>query len=758
MIKLRDYQVDTLEQTDRYFFKKGGKSGIWHIFTGGGKTKLTTHAIDRFWDPRKGFRSIIVGGVNRILTFQMLDSLREDFSYMTGNYIGSSNPVPMSGIVMGELNQTDARVVVASIQSLVGGVDLKALNKPHNPLGQPIERDDFEIDRAGNIRRNPNSKRPYLISPRFDKMLCEGGLFDVWIHDEAHHSVADGSVYVIKALDQIRQLLDLEPMRIIGNTATPKRGDDRGLHTLYETVISSYNIAYGQRHGYLVPFADPPAERIVVDELELDAGGNGSVTEEGVSLDTRVNNWAEIVAQAYFDKLAGRRTFAYWNTVEDSIHANAVFNAMGIPSSHIDGVHCIGQEGEVIHKKHARKLLDQLAKKQLQVIHNHKVLIEGVDVPEVSGIIHGLHVSADNPVTNTQLIGRCLRPAAWVNKIDSKILVTTNQGLVLSSIADLTGYIVDPTSGQFIQKLDPEQIIQTFIQLWATRQAEVELWILVQKRFKEKTIRTAIDLALQNAELEDTHLRALHDCNEYILDEDRLLAGQDLKDVKEDGKIHGINQTYELVKIVQKSSGAWYADNKSAIMSISMSDTDSFVIYPPNHTNARIAAAALQVLAASEAHPLINGKTVEQKEKMRVFFATAQRFYQSFTLWHLCGGFYNIQNKHKMWILEDYALDVLEVDALAYARDNVPNYTAAFGDKKKVSGWKNDSATEKQYMAASSVLGVQREQLPQDVLEMTKGEIAKFINHTACLNFLENPNKSIIPKLNEAIEKIKEIV
>jgi len=760
-MKLRDYQEIALEKAENYLFKKGGRSGIWHLATGAGKGVIITHAIDRFWNPQKGHRSLIVGGINRILTFQMFDALRNHFPYMKGNTIRGAATVPLSGIVMGNINQTNARCVVASIQSLVAGVDLKKLSKPNNPLSEQIKRSDFIVDALGNVALTSGSKRPYLISPRIDEMLEQGGLFDICIPDEAHHAVADGTVYLINYLDQIRALLDMDSMKLIGSTATPNRADDRGLHTLFETILVSYNISWMQRHGYLVDFADP--KRVLIDTVEVDDYGNGSLVEDKKSSIRYVDNWAEIVCQAYHDEMSGRRCFAYWSNyngpsaIEDSVYITEIMNANGIRAVHIDGTKCVGMNGEVLPKNAERELLDMLGRHELDVINNHGVLVEGVDVPEVDGIILGRRIAADNPVLLTQILGRGLRLAN--GKKDLKILDVTGQEIVLNSIADLTGFTIDPTSGQLVKEMDVEAVTELFLTLWNTRQEDVVLWRITQKRYKEDSVNVAFNAALEPKPLNEFGIKILNACNEFLTDEERLLEGVDLKDVRTVGKIRGVNQTYELIKIIRHSSGTWYHDNDSSMMSISLSGTDSFIILPPNHTNARIAAAACTILIENDGnHVLTRNKDESQISKLLEFFATAQRLYKNFTLWHLQGSYYSIHNKEQLWVLEDVALDVLENDAMSYARDVIPNYTAAFSEKKKAQSWKNKESTAGQLRAVAhpKVLNVSINNLPDDVLHMKRGELAKYINHTACTKYLLQ--KSAILQFDNAIDKIKDHV
>ena len=760
MIKLRDYQETCLTKAYEYFYERGGNSGIWHVATGGGKTVMTTHFIDRYMNPQQGKRTIIVGGVNRVLNFQMLENLRKHFPYIRGNYVSATQSLPLSGLVMGQINQVDARVVVGSIQTLVVGVDLKKLSKPTYPLAKPITPEDFDVDRLGNVHLAQGSTRPYLVSERIDQMLAQGGLFDLWVHDEAHHAPADGSVYIIGCLNQISDLLGVPRMKIIGNTATPARADDRGLHTIFETVIDSYPIAWMQRHGYLVDFDEP--KRILIDTVEMDDHGNGSVADERQTI-RYVDNWAEIVAQGILDEMRGRKMFGYWSQyngtthVEDSIYVTKVMNEFGIRAVHIDGQKCIDQNGDKLPKSRERDLLAMLGLGEIDIINNVGVLTEGVDVPEVDGIVLGKRISSDNPVLLTQIIGRGLRLAQ--GKSNLKILDVTGQQLVINSIADLTGYTVDPTSGNFQEEIDIPYLMQMFKQLWSTRKEDIVKWGQLQKRFKTKTVDNMVYavLNLDAINLSDTEVRALKDCVEFLLDEDKLLAGTDLKDVRQTGNVRGVNATYELTKIVHKSDGNWYADNRSAMMSISVSNNDSFVIVPPNHTYARIAERACNVLLSDDAHPLKQGKSTNQISKMAEFFNKAQDLFQNFTVWHMTGAYYNMQNKHPLWVMENEALDVLETDAMAYARDNIEDYVAKFGDKKGSRSWEKHAPTLKQQTAVAQLLGCSVADLPDDVAIMTKGPLSRFINHTAAVKYLSSP-KSAISRFEEAIKQIEEIV
>lgn len=749
--QLRDYQEDTLAKMDRYLHKKGGQSGIVHLATGLGKTVVTTHFVERYANPKTGKRTIVVGGVNQVLTMQMRDAFENDFPWMRGAVMWGKEAVPALGIIMNRYNDVKARVVIASIQTLCSGIDMNAARKP--PEFEPITKADIIISNHGTIHLNPKSKRRYLVSPRVDEALAAGGVFHYWVHDEAHHSVADGSVLIIARLQQIHEVINIEPMKIIGNTATPARADDRGLHTLYETLFVSYDYKFGQRHGYLVPFAEPL--RILVDMAE--SNSQDIITSKTVV--RYAENWADVLTQGWLEKGQGRPTFAYVSDmnggtshIEASRKLAQTMQEAGIRAAHVDGTGCLGPDGSELDKKDQRKLLRMLGKGELDVITNYGVLIEGVDVPQVSCVLNARRISQDNPVLLTQMLGRGLRPAP--NKTDFLILEATGDKITLNGIAELGGFKVDPTMGAFIEDFDIELIFDEIVRLCNERGADVAAWQMNQKRFASQTITDAFNFAFRRDldNVNQTHLRCLQDCIDWCNDEDKLMGGEDLKDMRVGSNIHGINQSYDIIQISHKSKAAWFAEETSALMSLSVAAGLSFVLHPPSHTRARLAKEALQIVKDGDLHELTEDKSAEQLEKMQQFLTKAVDLFENFTLWSVntaqpwasqISGQYG-----GLWAKSDPALDALESYAFEFAREEVENYTPGFAEKKNKKSWAYEEPTDKQKVMYKSVAGEE----PKST--WSKGELSSRINHIAAVR----PVEQIVSKFEAQIDKLKEIL
>ena len=72
--------------------------------------------------------------------------------------------------------------------------------------------------------------------------------FDMLVIDESHHSAA--RTYK-KVIDKVRT--DNEKAEIVGFTATPNRGDKKGLRDIFDNCCHQIEVATLIREGFLVP-------------------------------------------------------------------------------------------------------------------------------------------------------------------------------------------------------------------------------------------------------------------------------------------------------------------------------------------------------------------------------------------------------------------------------------------------------------------------------------------------------------------------
>lgn len=209
----------------------------------------------------------------------------------------------------------------------------------------------------------------------------------VVVLDEAHHARA--STY--------REILDAYPKAIIlGLTATPCRGDGRGLGSLFEALVECPQVAELTAAGYLVPARIYAPSRPDLDGVRI---ARGDYVER--ELGERVNT-AELVGDIveHWLKLAERRrTVLFAAGVAHSVHLRNQFRAAGVVAEHIDGS-TPREERELI--------LSRLAAGQVELVANACVLTEGWDAPSVSCLVIARPTKSLG--LYRQIVGRVLRP------------------------------------------------------------------------------------------------------------------------------------------------------------------------------------------------------------------------------------------------------------------------------------------------------------------------------------------------------------
>jgi superfamily II DNA or RNA helicase len=208
------------------------------------------------------------------------------------------------------------------------------------------------------------------------------------IIDEAHHACA--MTY--------QKVIDAYPNAIIlGLTATPCRGDRRGLGGIFKTIIECPQVAPLIEQGYLV-------KTRVYAPINPDL--RGIKTQAGDYVETQlaermdkpklvgdiVTHWHK-----YGD---GRRTVVFACSVGHSIHIRDEFIKAGVRAEHLDGATPSADRDAI---------LARLASGQTEVVPNCMVLTEGFDCPDIGCII--LARPTKKMGLYRQMIGRGLRPA-----------------------------------------------------------------------------------------------------------------------------------------------------------------------------------------------------------------------------------------------------------------------------------------------------------------------------------------------------------
>ena len=215
--------------------------------------------------------------------------------------------------------------------------------------------------------------------------LLPRDFFQLLVVDEAHHSTASQWSATIAHFSQAK---------LLGVTATPIRGDGRGLGEHYQAMVQGPTAAELTSEGYLAParVLAPPG----FDSAGLRKRMGDFDTKQA---EQRVGTIMGDCLGHYRKHLSGQTAIAFCCSVAHAEAVAALFQSAGIAAASIDGTMDTGTR---------RELLQRLAVGDLKVLTSCALIGEGVDVPSVGGCILlrptasvGLHL---------QMIGRCLRP------------------------------------------------------------------------------------------------------------------------------------------------------------------------------------------------------------------------------------------------------------------------------------------------------------------------------------------------------------
>ena len=332
-VALRQYQLEALDRIDEAE-ARGVRRQLLVAATGLGKTVMFCGLAER----RKA-RTLIIAHRDELIE-QAAAKVREVW------------PETSVGVVKAERDDVHAHVVVASIQTLARG---------------------HRLDRL--IASTESILRP-----------CDP--FDLLVVDEAHHAAAD----------TYRRVLDrfgTGPL-VLGVTATPDRGDGKGLDDLFDEIVAAYDIRWGIRSGYLSDLrgiqvrVDFDLGAVKVRRGDYDQGQAGTMMEAAGAPEHIVDAWCQ--------HAKGRRTLVFTPTVHMAVLVADAFAVEGVRAGMVSGDTPMDQR---------RALLGAYSRGDLDVMVNCAVLTEGYDEPRTDCIV--VARPTQSRALYTQMIGRGTR-------------------------------------------------------------------------------------------------------------------------------------------------------------------------------------------------------------------------------------------------------------------------------------------------------------------------------------------------------------
>lgn len=304
MYKLRDYQEESVMAMNNIPL---GERGLIVLPTGSGKTICMAELC------RQSVGRTLIIVISKELREQTLDKVK----LMCGDDISI-------GSVQSTLNQVDAKIVVATRQSLS--------NKKSNRIEQMLEYGDFTTV----------------------------------IFDEVHIAV-EQCLKIIQKLDTIK-------LKTIGFTATPY---NKSMIKIFDNITYSKDILWMIENKYLI---EPKAFQIetTTDISNVKTLGGEfiqSQLEKAINTDDR----NDLIVQGYKKFAMGRKhTIAFASGIEHSRDLCAEFNRQGITCAYVDST---------LTKDEREVVLKGFRKGVYRTICNVGVLSTGYDFPEVDNIM-----------------------------------------------------------------------------------------------------------------------------------------------------------------------------------------------------------------------------------------------------------------------------------------------------------------------------------------------------------------------------------
>lgn len=239
---------------------------------------------------------------------------------------------------------------------------------------------------------------------------------DIIIVDECHHAVA-GSWQ--KCIDRWPKAL------FLGLTATPYRLDNKGLGHIFETIIPLTTTANLIERGYLCP-----PVIYAPSQPDLSECGNGREYNKGqLNIECDKPELVGDIVKHWLQYSAGRQTLVFAVSVEHSKHIRDEFRRAGISAEHVDGTYS---------KSDREREFDNFKNRGTMVLCNVGIATEGYDNPEVSCVI--LARPTKSRCLWRQMIGRGLRTADWIGKLDCTVMDHANLTRQHGFIEDIDHY------------------------------------------------------------------------------------------------------------------------------------------------------------------------------------------------------------------------------------------------------------------------------------------------------------------------------
>lgn len=366
-LTLHPYQLEAIDAVEQAWAVGITRPAVV-LPTGTGKTVMFTSLAHK--EVRAGGRPLVLVHRDELVT-------------QTVAKVHAIDPDLTVGVVKAERNETDADVIVASVQTL---------------------------SRAS----------------RMDRLLgaCMRHPITLVIVDEAHHAAANSYRDVLRWLNALGS--EHAKTRTLGVSATLARTDGKGLGDVWQDVVYEKDILWAILNGYLV---DVRGKSVTLDGLDLASVArsrgdyqDGSLAEALLAIDA-----GRHIAEAYRTHAGKRQGIMFCPNIETTNRFAYELAEAGIPCAVI-----IGDTDTAIRQETYLRY----ERKEIQVLVSCAVLTEGFDMPQAEVCV--IARPTQSAPLYVQMVGRVLR--TFPGKADALVLDVVGAAAThtLAGLVDLT--------------------------------------------------------------------------------------------------------------------------------------------------------------------------------------------------------------------------------------------------------------------------------------------------------------------------------
>lgn len=207
---------------------------------------------------------------------------------------------------------------------------------------------------------------------------------DIWV-DEAHHVVSKSYLDLLEYFPEARKL---------GLTATPDRGDKKGIGKVYSTIAYNYSLLDAIKEKNLSPI------RGVRIDIDIDLSQVGTVAgdfNQG-ELDDVMSKELVSMAEGIHRETRDNRTIVFTVSVQSAHHLAELLRDRGLKAEALDGT---------ASKEERKLVISRFRRGETTHLINCALFTEGFDAPETDAVVIGRPTKSRS--LYSQMVGRGTR-------------------------------------------------------------------------------------------------------------------------------------------------------------------------------------------------------------------------------------------------------------------------------------------------------------------------------------------------------------